>query len=192
MFNLIYKTLGVFLLGTSLVHAGLLPNPQNLNVTGDILTWDSVEGATGYNIYHDFSYFDTVKGSNNYELTRPGTYWVVAFDEDGNYGSQYGYDDVIEYAGSISNDVVSVSYYGTTSIVQTTCMNVEPGESCIASCSATASDPTVGVFSRYMSGGACSTSDIVEADALVSRLSYSCTVPTYSGEVVAQAICVHF
>ena len=44
----------------------------------------------------------------------------------------------------------------------------------------------------HVTGGACSTSDIVEADALVSRTTYRCTVPIFSGEVTAQAICARF
>ncbi len=189
MIQTIKRLLVVFMLFTPFAQADLLPSPTNLSIEGDVLTWDEVEGATGYNIYLGFGYFDTVKGSTQYKLSQSGSYWVVAFDDAGNYGSQYGNDATVEYAGAGDSVTVNTSFY--SSIVQTTCQNVGPGESCVASCTSTSTILEPAKFTRYLSGGGCSTSDIVEADAFIGRFTYQCTVPTFSGEVVAQAICVH-
>ena len=77
-------------------------------------------------------------------------------------------------------------------MVYNTCKDVGPGESCIAHCPSSKDVPwSSGIqYFRYLTGGACSTSDIVEADAFIGPTTYSCTVPTFSGEVVAQAICL--
>lgn len=192
MFKALRNAVIIFFMASPFATADLLPTPESLTIEGDTLIWDSVESATGYNIYLNYNYFDTVKGDTSYNLTQSGIYWVVAFDNAGNFGSQYGNDDVVEFTGSDNSDKTSVTYNWGTSVVQTTCTNVGPGESCIATCEMTKTElseyPT---RSKYMSGGACSTSDIVEADAFVGHKTYKCTVPTFSGEVVAQAICVH-
>lgn len=167
----------------------LLPDPENVAIEGNTLVWDAVPNATGYNIYLGYSYFDTVKGQTQYTLQQSGSYWVVAFDDAGNYGSQYGGDRQVDYESSSNATSVIARYYA--SVVQTTCVDVGPGESCIASCDSTATQLDPPRFTRYVSGGACSTSDIVEADAFISDRTYKCTVPTFSGEVVAQAVCVH-
>lgn len=172
-----------------LAKADILPSPENLTYEAGVLSWDAVEEATGYNIYLNYRYFDTVKGSTQYTPGQSGIYWVVAFDDNGNFGRQYGDELNIEVGEGA--DSVSVTYNYRTSIVQKTCTNVGPGESCIASCSSTRTDLDPPRFTLYLSGGGCATSDIVEADVFIGNQTYSCTVPTFSGEVVAQAICVH-
>ena len=189
MINFVRNVLAMFVLSIPFAMADLLPDAENLAIEGDTLVWEGVEGATGYNIYRDYRYFDTVKNKSQYRMTQPGSYWVVAFDDAGNFGSQYGGDRAVDYTGS--EDAVSVTYNYSSSVVQVVCDDVGPGESCIASCDSTQTLLSPPVYSSYMSGGACATSDIVEADAFVSNRTYQCTVPTFSGEVVAQAICVH-
>jgi len=169
-----------------------LPIVENVQVENDMLTWDAQDGAAGYNIYKSYSYYTTVRDNTAYQLTEPGTYRVSAFDGNGNFGSAYG--TPIEYTGSDPDTSVSYSYtYGSpTVLVYKTCKNVMPGESCVAICPYRYKPELEysGEFSlTHMTGGACSTSDIVEADGWIGHRSYTCTVPTFSGEVVAQAIC---
>jgi hypothetical protein len=170
-----------------------LPDVENVRLENDMLVWDAQDVATGYNIYKDYGYYTTVRGSTSFQLTEPGTYRVSSFDDNGTFGRAYG--TRIEYTGSDPDTSVSYSYvYGSqTLLVYKTCKNVMPGESCVAICPWRHTPDLE--FSReislsHMSGGACSTSDIVEADGWIGHRSYSCTVPTFSGEVVAQAICV--
>ena len=174
-----------------------LPRVTGLGLEGDVLSWDAQDGATGYNIHLDYEYFDTVRGTTRYALTEPGRYHVISFNDEGEFGvtrepSEGGQPYVsVEYTGT--DDAVSFDADSNVLIVTRTCTDVGPGETCIANCPRTYETDFGSVESvAYLSGGACSTSDIVEADALVSRNTYRCTVPTFSGEVTAQAICVAF
>jgi len=168
----------------------LLPDVENVRIEGDMLVWDAQDGASGYNVTRNYRYYDTVKNATTYMLTEPGTYRVTPFNDDGYFGSDYGL--TAEYDGSDPDRSVSYSYNFYTLIVYQTCKNVGPGESCIARCPSSYEpdlEYTTTVYPRSITGGACSTSDIVEADAWIGHRSYQCTVPTFSGEVVAQAMC---
>lgn len=182
------QILAGLLLLVPLANAETLPSPENLAFDNGVLSWDAVDGATGYNIYFDYRYFDTVKGSTQYEPGQSGSYWVVAFDDDGNFGVTYG--DYVDVQVDQGSDNISVTYNYYNAIVQKTCTDVGPGESCIASCTSTETHLDPPEFTMFLSGGGCSTSDIVEADVFISPNTYSCTVPTFSGEVIAQAVCV--
>lgn len=175
----------------SAAHAAILPDVENVRIDGQVLTWDAQEGATGYNIIFEYSYYDTVRGPLSYQLNEPGTYSVIAFNDMDDYGKNHSLERV-EYSADTGTASVDYDLKYRTLLVYKTCQDVGPGESCIALCPSNFTDPlyrnTVRI--NYMSGGACSTSDIVEADAFISEDAYKCTVPTYSGEVVAQAICV--
>lgn len=184
--------LSILALQAGNAFAQSLPQVENIRVDGDTLAWDAVDVAAGYNIYRDHSYFDTVRGVLEYTLSEPGTYGVVAFDGSGSFGPTPRGDDTAEYApGDGTAAAETINSFTVT--IQKTCRNVAPGGSCIASCPRSVERPNGGTVSlAYLSGGACATSDIVEADAFVSDRTYKCTVPTFSGEVTAQAVCVRF
>jgi len=175
----------------SAARADVLPDVENTQIEGNLLTWDAQEGATGYNILKDYRYFDTVRGSLSYPLTQEGEYSVVAFNDSGDFGDDYG-----ERVSFVPEEPdASITYNASYNILIAihTCKDVGPGESCTARCPGSYQidygNYISTEYTKYMSGGACSTSDIVEADAFAGPNSYKCTVPTYSGEVVAQAIC---
>ncbi len=187
----------VFLLFLNTASADNLPRVTGLNLEGDLLTWDAQWGAVGYNIYLDFEYFDTVGDVQEYTVTEPGKYHVISFNGSGDFGvlrneGETGPAFLAEYTGVAEN--VSYTFRYPVLIVQHTCQDVGPGESCIARCpdvhEVNYGEFTSTYYPWYLSGGACSTSDIVEADAFVSPRTYSCTVPTFSGEVVAQGVCI--
>lgn len=176
-----------------------LPRVTGLSLEGNQLSWDAQDGATGYNIQLDYDYYDTVRGGTQYTLTEPGKYHVISFNDEGEFGVTRNPDEIgqpyiyVEYSGSDSDDTISLDGRYNVLIVTKTCTDVGPGETCIASCPASYETEFGGTnYIEYMSGGACSTSDIVEADAAVSPETYRCTVPTFSGEVTAQAICVPY
>lgn len=176
-----------------------LPRVTGLALEGDQLSWDAQEGATGYNIHLNYDYFDTVRGDTSYTVSEPGNYHVISFNDNGEIGVTRNPDEIgqpyifVEYSGSDSDDTVTLNGTSNILIVTKTCTNVGPGESCIARCPSTYETEFGSTRSvAYLSGGACSTSDIVEADAVASPETYRCTVPTFSGEVTAQAICVPF
>jgi hypothetical protein len=69
-----YSVLVVMLLISSSLHADSLPGVTGLASTGNQLTWDAQNGATGYNNNLDYQYFDTVREKLDYTLTEPGRY----------------------------------------------------------------------------------------------------------------------
>lgn len=155
------------------------PKPSDVRIEGSKLVWEPVPEAGGYNIYWEYSYLTTVKEQTYFDLQLTGKYQVVAFDQSAsNFSTQFGDNIVVEYEGGV-NQSETVSF-SAVSVVSTTCQNVGPGESCVASCGNT-----------IATGGACATSDIVEADAFASPSSYACAVPTFSGEVTAQVYCLN-
>lgn len=184
--------------------AAQLPRVTGITMTGDQLTWDAQEGATGYNVYLDYGYYDTVKSGTSYTVTQAGDYNVASFNDNGEFGvfrnaDEAGSDLIVATydggSGPDSSESTDYSFdFNSPLLVYTTCKDVGPGETCVARCP---NEHTVNFDSGYsqsynigyLMGGACSTSDIVEADAFIGHDSYRCTVPTYSGEVVAQAIC---
>jgi|GEM_PF-1108906 len=179
------------------LQADSLPRVTGLNLTGDQLSWDAQAGATGYNIHLDYGYFDTIRGGETYTVSQPGRYHVISFNEKGEFGVTRNLDESgqnfdlfsVEFAGG--DDSIQYNFSRPILLVYNTCKDVNPGESCIANCPRIYQDEnTTKYFRKYMTGGACSTSDIVEADAFAGHDTYSCTVPLYSGEVVAQAICL--
>lgn len=191
------STIAMLVCFISSAVADNLPRVTGLNLEGDLLVWDAQEGAVGYNIYLENDYFDTVGDVQQYTVNEPGRYHVISFNASGDFGvlrneGETGPAIFAVYTGEAEN--ISYSFRNPVLIVQNTCLDVGPGESCIARCP-TSYEVDFGslnftVFPRYLSGGACSTSDIVEADAFVSARTYSCTVPTFSGEVVAQGVCI--
>ncbi len=173
----------------STARADVLPDVENVRVEGQLLTWDAQDGATGYNIIFEYGYYDTVRDALTYQLNEAGTYSVIAFNDMDDYGKNHSLERV-KYAGESNDASINYDYQYRTLLVYKTCKDVGPGESCIAVCpNSYRTQFNNTVFIDYMSGGACSTSDIIEADAFISADAYKCTVPTYSGEVVAQAIC---
>ena len=174
-----------------------LPRVTGLTLEGDLMSWDAQAGADGYNIHLDYEYFDTVRGTTEYTLVEPGRYHVISFNDAGEFGvtrePEEGGQPYVSVEYTASDDAVSYDGSANALIVTRTCTDVGPGETCIANCPRSY-QPDFGpeLSVSHVSGGACSTSDIVEADALASRTTYRCTVPTFSGEVTAQAICARF
>jgi len=183
--SLLSATCVIFLLFiSSVVWASNFPSPTNVRMDGDKLLWDPVPGAGGYNIYWNLGYLTTVKNRTDFKMQVDGRYQVVAFDESATqFSSQFADNVDVNYeVGSTPSTSESL---GSTiiKVVSITCKDVSPGESCSASCL------LPGDF-HIATGGACATSDIVEADAYASTFTYTCTVPTYSGEVTAQVYCL--
>lgn len=176
-------------------HANNLPTVTGVELVDDQMSWDAQEGAVGFNIYFNGQYYDTVRDTTRYSVTEPGRYNLTSFNDDGVF-SLVNWGDEVTYEGA-SQDGTVYNFQVFALYVTKTCSNVGPGESCIAQCpgSFRPSDfgnnlPPNRIYTfTHVSGGACSTSDIVEADALVSDNNYRCTVPTFSGEVTAQAVC---
>lgn len=175
----------------STARAEILPDVENVKIEGNQLSWDAQDGATGYNILKDYRYFDTVRDALSYTLTEAGKYRVSAFNDMGEFSDDYG--TTVEFSPEEVDTSITYNAGYASVVVLKTCLNVGPGESCIAQCPwqhvQDYGNYTSTNYIAYMSGGACSTSDIVEADAFAGPNSYKCTVPTFSGEVIAQAIC---
>jgi len=183
------------LLFGSNVYTATLPVVTGLELNGDVLSWDAQDGADGYNIHLNYQYFDTVRGATTYTVSAPGDYHIISFNNNGEFGVTREPEEGgqpfnrVTYEGSNESVNYTDAYYAV--YVYQTCKDVGPGESCIAQCPRPYRPPNSNrdYYPTHVSGGACSTSDIVEADAFVNRFTYKCTLPTFSGEVVAQAIC---
>lgn len=177
----------LFVSVTSLFAAELLPKVENVHVVGNTLVWDSLAEADGYNIYKGYRYLDSVKGASSYELSEAGNYDVVAFDDAGLFGAQFDHD--IQFVPELEPDLnIDIEYY--TAIIQKTCNDLNAGDSCVAACPTSLEQYGSIVYTKYLSGGACSTSDINGAHATVAATTYKCTVSTFTERVTAQGVCV--
>lgn len=176
-------------------HAAL-PAVTGLTLEENLFSWDAQEGATGYNIYQSFSYYETVTEGTSFLLTEPGNYTVVSFNDEGEFSvfpppANGDATTFVFYDGTVPASV-SFNLYRGNLFVSSTCTDVGPGEFCAARCPQEYEDNNGQLlFLISATGGACSTSDIVEADAFIQPLSYKCTLPTFSGEVVAQVVCAY-
>ena len=167
------------------------PNPANVRVEADVLTWDAVADAGGYNVYFDagtspdgadtpLTYIATVKGATALALEASGTYSVVSFNADASlFSNQFSPGVRVVYRGGLD-------FASPVQLLSITCGNVQAGEACTASCPGA----STGGFSFLATGGACATSGTVEADASADPASYTCTVPTFADEVRAQVYCL--
>jgi len=169
---------------STLMAVSDFPSPSNVRIDGDKLLWDPVDEAGGYNIYVNRGYLTTVRNRTEFQLQIDGLYQVVAFDESSTRFSRQNDPSVrVTYdAGSSQSEDFALGL-SVIKVVGITCRNVGAGETCSASCRLPGEV-------RLATGGSCSTSAIVEADASASPFSYSCTVPTFSGEVRASAYCI--
>jgi len=77
-----------------------LPAVMNVSFDGELIKWDPVDGAIGYNIYNiNFDYIDTVSAVTQYRPLISGTYYIAGFDNQGGFSP-------LEV---ITNDVVPLS-----------------------------------------------------------------------------------
>lgn len=188
MFTRIASILTLLLATVGSTYAAeLLPDVENVRVEGNTLIWDSLAEADGYNVYRDYQYLDSVMGSSSYELSQAGHYDVVAFDDAGNFGTQFEHH--VQFVPVTDADVsIVMEYY--TAIVQKTCGDVMAGDSCIATCPVSLEQYGSIVYTKYLSGGACSTSGAVNADASVTDRTYKCTANEFAETITAQGVCV--
>lgn len=185
-----------FTLSSAQAQDEAFPNPENVRIEGNTLHWDPVSDASGYNILfnardvtdfvftRNMNYLDTVRGSTEYNVSEIGTYQVIAFNQD---ASQFSPTNSMgdAYYNPNNESVERPNELLTADLMQVrskTCANVEPGGSCRAICP---------LQHDIATGGACSTSDIVEADATATTISYQCSVPLFSGFVTAHVYCMN-
>ena len=166
------------------------PNPENVRVAGDLLLWDAVANAAGYNIYFTDStrlgglrdtpltYIATVEDTTQFPLEFTGNYSIVSFNQGATlFSNQFSPQVRVRYEEGITVDL-------SPGVFSFTCGLVEAGESCTAFC-----PNAPGGAGLIATGGACSTSDFVPVNATAEDRSYSCAVQTFSNEVRAQVYC---
>lgn len=172
------------------------PTPENVRIENGVLMWEPVPGAGGYNILFNardvtsfvflrgMNYLDTVIGSTEYNVTQVGTYQVIAFNENSSLFSPTN-EQGDAYYNPNNESVGQPTSFLERNLMQVrseTCENVDAGGSCRAVCP---------LEHDIATGGACSTSDIIEADATATTISYQCTVPLFSGFVTAHVYCLN-
>lgn len=69
----------------------------NVSFDGELITWDPVPGAIGYNIYNNsFDYVDTVGALTQYQPLFSEIYYISGYNDDGGYSPlQVITDDVV-------------------------------------------------------------------------------------------------
>lgn len=77
--------IALLLMGARFALADQLPPVTEARYNGQTITWQAVEGSTGYNIYRGFLYLDTVIGITEYVPDSMGEYRISAFDGNGNF-----------------------------------------------------------------------------------------------------------
>ncbi len=78
--------------GSSPLDPDQLPAVSGVVSDGSTITWEPVDGASGYNIYLDNLYLDTVENSTSYEPTGSGRFSVAAFDNLGRFSPLFEVD----------------------------------------------------------------------------------------------------
>ncbi len=76
--------LGSFALSNA-VQAGLLPKVTGVTYNGNSISWQPMDGATGYNIYNNSGYLATVTEGTQFVPDVAGLYTIAAFDGKGNF-----------------------------------------------------------------------------------------------------------
>ncbi len=163
-----------------------LPMVQNVNLSGNQLTWDAVEGASGYNIQLGFRYFDTVRDGLAYTVEVGGEYTVVAFDDDGNFSpAMFTADNRELFEDAPENNQNPAVATVDSAFIFNECLDLDAGESCVASCPAFLGNALVG----SSTGGACSSSGTDFVNSSITPDDYSCTVSSFTARVEATVIC---
>ncbi len=181
----------VFLcVGWTQARAGEMPMVQNVNLSGDQLTWDAVEGATGYNIQLRFGYFDTVRDGRVYTVVEAGEYTVVAFDDNGNFSpAMFTSENRALFEDGPDNTPSGSILADDSAFFSTLCLDVDVGESCVASCPDFVGSNTGDLFVGSSTGGACSSSGTDFVSASITPDDYSCTVSSFTARVEAHVVC---
>ena len=166
-------------------HADPLPIVNNVRIVGDQLTWDAVEGATGYNISLR-GYLATVRDGLTFPLTELGSYRVSAFDDNGNFSPA---SRSTFFSSGVDNRPRVTIRAGDAAYFFTRCFDINAGETCTARCP----DLAVGPEGRFVigapTGGACSSSGTDFVSAQLGPDEYSCTVSSFTARVEAQVAC---
>lgn len=69
----------------ALVLADQLAVVSGVSFDGQVISWNALDEATGYNIYRDSNYIATVRGSTSYTPETDGLYALTGFDDQGNF-----------------------------------------------------------------------------------------------------------
>jgi len=184
--------LGFILTTAAHTHAfaGELPIVPNVQLEGNQLTWDALEGAVGYNIHLDSRYLTTVIDVFEYTVTQVGRYTVLGFNEEGDFTPIRGSEQLFLADGVDSRPLVNQFtenfFYSTRR-----CSDVDAGDACVASCpdSVGSTDPNQLILIRGATGGACSSSDNLPINASIAPDGYTCTVSSFTSTVTAQVVC---
>ena len=78
----------LLILGTASAVPAAPSKPQ-LSVRGSELSWKSVSGADGYNIYKNNNYLDTVRNRTTFGAPSSGSYYIIAFDDQASGNNKW-------------------------------------------------------------------------------------------------------
>ncbi len=179
--------LKVFILCVISVHvkAQQLPPVQNVQLNGDQITWDAVEGATGYNVYFQGNYETTLRGDLQYTATETGSYGITAFDDAGNFSPRRG-SNAVFFEGGVDNRPFVIEVGEGVAYITQRCFDVGAGDTCVARCGGVINGFLVG----SATGGSCSSSDGTNINSLISFKEYACTVSVFTSRVESKVACL--
>jgi len=90
------------------IKAQSLPAVTGVAYDGQQITWNAVDGATGYNLHIDSDYFTTVGDVTTYTPELSGKYYVVAYNNQGLYSPLEVIDsDVVPTSNSVEVQLVA-------------------------------------------------------------------------------------
>lgn len=170
--------------------------PQNIRIESTTLQWDSVEGATGYNIYildqsersdtNRGFYLATVSGLTEYRVSTLGFYTVVSILDIPNQRVLFSdiWDGQLVYFGGLDSgqELVITRSPGFETRTRR-CTNVVAAESCTATCA--------DVLRKIPSGGACRADSGVVLHQRVRSDGYECITQQDTSFVEADVICLN-
>jgi len=174
------------------------PNPGNVRVEGNLLIWDAVPNAAGYNIYSTSSdqaeitdatpltYVTTVVGTTQFPLTFTGNYSVVSFNQDSTlFSNQFATEVQVRFAESETGSAATgIAGSFSSGVFSSTCGSILGAKRCRATCPSDTDEVTY-----IATGGACAPSEIVPVRATAEPRSYYCEVSEFTAEIKAQVYC---
>lgn len=90
-------------------QSGALEPVSSVEYDGSLISWNPIEGVSGYNVHLNFSYLDTVTDGTSFEPVLSGRYHIAAFDEQGNFSPlEVIEDDVVPTSNSVDVVIGSV------------------------------------------------------------------------------------
>lgn len=168
-------------------HSG----PTNVYIEDNLLRWDPVDGALGYNIYYWHprysSYITTVLDATEYRMDTEGTYVVVVsfpgntFSAIESASARATFSHQTQNSDIGQNETINAGKF--TLLRSNSCTNQAAGDVCAVACDANPG--------QVATGGACYSTDGAQLQSRGTFEGYTCETNEASVEVQVQVYCLY-